>query len=160
MGLTNLGIFHTVVGIISIVAAITSFVKYSKINLSALTGRIYFFGTLIASLTALGISKRGGFNPGHGLALFILVLVLPAFYIHARRKGNNRARFVENFSLSLSFFLSLIPTVAETFQRVPIGSPLAKDMKDPLIGRTLLALFVLFIVGSIYQYRMQKKINA
>ena len=159
MGLTNLGIFHTVVGIIGIVAAITSFVKYSKINLSALTGRIYFFGTLIASLSALGISKRGGFNPGHGLALFVLVLVFLAVYLHARKKGNNRARFVENVSLSLSFFLSMIPTVAETFQRVPIGRPLAKDMKDPVIGGTILVLFVMFIAGSIYQYRLQKKIN-
>lgn len=160
MGLTNLGIFHTVVGIVAIVAAITSFVKYSKINLAVLSGRIYFFGTLIASATALGISKLGGFNPGHGLALFILILVLLAFYLHAQRKGNNRARFVENFSLSLSFFLSMIPTVAETFQRVPIGSPLAKDMNDPLIGGTILVLFVAFIAGSIYQYRLQKQMNA
>ncbi len=160
MGLTNLGIFHTVVGLIAILAAITSFVKYGKINLSALTGRIYFFGTLIASLTALGISKHGGFNPGHGLALFIFVLVSLAFYLHARRKGNNRARLVENFSLSFSFFLSMIPTVAETFQRVPIGNPLAKDMKDPVIGGTVLVLFVVFIAGSIYQYRVQKKMNA
>jgi hypothetical protein len=159
MGLTNLGIFHTAIGIIAIVAAIISFVKYDKINLSALTGRIYLFGTLIASLTALGISKRGGYNPGHGLALLILFLVLFAFYLQARRKGNNRARFFENFSLSLSFFLSMIPTVAETFQRVPTGSPLAEDMKDPLIGGTLLVLFVVFIAGSIYQYRLQKKIN-
>ena len=160
MGLTNLGIFHTVIGIVAIMAAITSFVKYSKINLSALAGRIYFFGTVIASLTALGISKRGGFNPGHGLALLVLVSVLLAFYLYTSRKGNNRARFVENFSLSLSFFLSMIPTVAETFQRVPIGSPLAKDMNDPLICGTLLVLFVAFIAGSIYQYRVQKKINA
>lgn len=160
MGLTNLGIFHTVVGIIAIVAAITSLVKYGKIDLSALTGRIYFIGTLIASLTALGISKRGGFNPGHGLALFIFVLVLLAFYLHARRRGNNRARLVENFSLSFSFFLSMIPTVAETFQRVPIGNPLAKDMKDPVIGGTVLVLLMVFVAGAIYQYRVQKKSNA
>ena len=160
MGLTNLGIFHTIIGIAAIVAALASFVKHGKINISVISGKVYFYGTIIASLTALGISKRGGFNPGHAFALFIFILVLVAFYLHARMKGNTRARFFENFCLTFSFFLSLVPTVAETFQRVPIGHPLAKDPADPVIGKTLLALFVLFVAGCIYQYRSQKKVNA
>ncbi|RAW00199.1 hypothetical protein [Pseudochryseolinea flava] len=159
MVLTNLGIFHTIIGVAAIVAALTSFIKHGKINIAALSGKIYFYGTVVASLTALGLSKRGGLNPGHAFALFIFVLVLVAYYLHLREKGNNRARFVENFCFSFSFFLSLIPTVAETFQRVPIGSPLAKDPADPVIGKTLLVLFVFFVAGSIYQYRTQKKIN-
>jgi len=160
MGLTNLGIFHTIIGILAIVAALTSFVKHGKINLAVLSGKIYFYGTIIASLTALGISKRGGFNPGHAFALFIFVLVVAAFFLYSRKKGNNRARFVENFCLSFSFLLSLVPTVAETFQRVPLGHPLASDPADPLIGKTLLVFFILFIAGSVYQFRIQKKINA
>lgn len=159
MGLTNLGIFHTVIGIIAIVAALASFVRYSKINLAVLSGKIYFYGTIIASLTALGISKHGGFNPGHAFALFIFILVLLAFFLHWRIKGNGRARFVENFCLSFSFFLSMVPTVAETFQRVPISHPLANDPGDPIIGKTLLVLLVLFIAGSIYQFRFQRKAN-
>lgn len=160
MGLTNLGIFHTIIGIIAIVAALTSFVKHGKINLTVLSGKVYFYGTIIASLTALGISKRGGFNPGHAFALFIFILVLVAYFLYSMKKENSRARLFENFCLSFSFFLSMVPTVAETFQRVPIGHPLAKDPGDPVIGKTLLVLFVLFVTGSIYQFRSQKKINA
>ena len=132
---------------------------HSKINMAVLSGKIYFYGTIIASLTALGISKQGGFNPGHAISLFILSLVLVAFFLYSRKKGNNSARFFENFCLSFSFLLSMLPTVAETFTRIPIGHPWAKDINDPLIGTTLLSLLILFIVGSIYQFMKQKKIN-
>lgn len=159
MGLSILGIFHTVIGIIAIVAAVIGFIKNGKIDLSQLTGKIYFYLTLVTSLTALGLSKHGGFNAGHIFALFIVVLILTAYFLYFKKKGNNRARFFENILLSFSFFLSLVPTVNETFTRVPVGHPLAKAPTDPIIGQTLLVLFVLFIVGSVFQFRMQRKIN-
>lgn len=159
MGLSNLGIFHTAVGVIAIIAALISFVRYGKINLTQLTGKLYFYGTVITSLTALGISKNGGFNPGHIFSLFILILVGIAYFLYARMKGNNRARYAENFLLSFSFFLSLIPTVNETFTRVPVGHPWAKGVTDPLIGKTLLVLLLLFVSGSVYQFRQQRKVS-
>lgn len=159
MGLSNLGIFHTAIGVIAIVAAVAGFVRNGKIDLNQLTGKIYFYFTLVTSLTALGLSKHGGFNPGHIFALFIVILILVAYFLYSRKKGNNRARFSENFLLSFSFFLSLVPTVNETFTRVPMGHPLAKAPTDPIVGQTLLVLFVLFIIGSVFQFRKQRKIN-
>lgn len=157
MGLSNLGIFHTVIGVAAIVVAIIAFVKYGKIDLSQLTGKIYFYCTLITSLTALGISKYGGFNPGHAFSILIVLLIVEAYFLYWRKKSSARARYFENFCLSFSFFLSLVPTVNETFTRVPVGHPLAKDINDPVIAKTLLILLVLFIAGSIYQIIKQKK---
>lgn len=159
MGLSNLGIFHTIIGIIAIVAAIVSYIKFGKIDLAARAGKLYFYATLITALTALGISKHGGFNPGHVISIFVAILVLVAYYLYAKKKGNNRSRYVENFCLTFSFFISWLPTVNETFTRVPVGHPLAKDITDPLIGKTLLFLFVLFVAGSILQFLRQKKMN-
>lgn len=159
MGLSNLGIFHTAIGIIAIIAAIVSFVRYGKIKLEHITGKLYVYGTVVTSLTALGISKHGGFNPGHALSILVLILVVTAFFLAHKKKGNNIARYFENFLLSFSFFISLLPTVNETFTRVPVGHPLAKDINDPLIGRTLLILFALFIIGSIIQIIKQRKVN-
>jgi hypothetical protein len=110
-------------------------------------------------LTALGISKHGGFNPGHAFSILIVILVLAAYLLYWRKKENTKARYFENFCLSFSFFLSLVPTVNETFTRLPVGYPLAKDIKDPVIANTLLILLVLFIAGSVYQIIKQKKIN-
>jgi len=159
MGLSNLGIFHTVIGVVAIIAALIAFVRYGKIYLSQLTGKIYFYCTLVTSLTALGISKHGGFNAGHAFSIFIVILIMVAYLLYWRKRGNNRARYFENFFLSFSFFLSLVPTVNETFTRVPIGYPLAKHIKDPIITNTLLLLSILFIAGTVYQIIKQKKIN-
>lgn len=159
MGLSYLGIFHTVIGVIAIIAAAAGLVKNGKIDLRQPTGKIYFYFTAVTSLTALGLSSVKGVNPGHILALLILVLISVAYYLHARKQGNNSARYIENFLLSFSFFLSMIPTVNETFNRVPVGHPLAHGPQDPLIGKTLLVILALFIVGSVAQFRMQKKIN-
>ncbi|PJJ66420.1 hypothetical protein [Chryseobacterium geocarposphaerae] len=159
MGLSNLGIFHTVIGIIAIISAIISLIKSGKINLDTLAGKIYFYFTLISSLTALGLSSVKGVNPGHILALLIVMLISVAYILYVRKKGNNGYRLIENFFLSFSFFLSLIPTVNETFSRVPVGNPIASGPKDPIIGTTILFIFVLFIIGSILQFRKQKRIN-
>lgn len=159
MGLSNLGIFHTVIGVVAIIGALIAFVKFGKIDLSKLSGKIYFYCTLVTSLTALGISKHGGFNPGHAFSIFIVILIVGAYLLYWRKKGNVSARYFENFCLSFSFFLSLVPTVNETFTRVPLGHPLAKDITDPVIGKTLLILLVLFVAGTVYQIIQQRKMN-
>lgn len=159
MGLSALGIFHTIIGVTAIISGLISFIRYGKINLGHITGKIYFYFTIVTSLTALGISKHGGFNAGHALSLIILILVTVAFFLHSKKGGNNKVRYFENFMMSFSFLLSMLPTVNETLTRVPVGHPLAKDINDPLIGKTLLIIFVLFITGSVYQIIKQRKIN-
>jgi uncharacterized membrane protein len=156
MGLSGLGTFHTIIGIVAIVAAIISFVRFGKIDLTQLSGKIYFYTTAVTALTALGISKHGGFNAGHIFSVFILILVVVAFWLSVKRSTNNKARYIENFLLSFSFFLSLIPTVNETFTRIPLGHPLAKNPTDPVIAQTLLVLLIAFVAGAIYQYIKQR----
>lgn len=159
MSLSGLGIFHTIIGIAALIGAVTGFIRYGKINLAQLSGKVYFYATAITSLTALGISKNGGFNAGHVFSLFIIGLISVAYFLFSRKQEVSRVRYFENFLLSFSFFLSLVPTINETFTRIPIGHPLAKDIKDPIIGQTLLIVFLLFIVGSVFQFIKQKRAN-
>lgn len=159
MGLSNLGIFHTVIGIIAIVAALVSLINFGRINLDKRSGIVYFYTTVVTSLTALGFTKHGNFNPGHIFSLFIVALVAIAFLLHQKKKGNTKARYFENFLLSFSFFLSLVPTVNETLTRVPLGHPIAKDPTAPIIQQVLLVFFALFIIGSVLQFIRQRKIN-
>ena len=156
MGLSGLGIFHTIIGIVAIAAAIISFIRFGKIDLRHLSGKIYFYTTAVTALTALGISKHGGFNAGHIFSVFIFILVVVAFWLSVKRSTNTKARYIENFLLSFSFFLSLIPTVNETFTRVPLGHPLAKNPTDPIIAQTLLVLLIAFVAGAIYQFIKQR----
>ncbi|HEY8897764.1 MAG TPA: hypothetical protein VIM79_23220 [Niastella sp.] len=159
MALSNLGIFHTVIGVVAIASAITGFIKSGKIDLQKLPGKMYFYLTLITSLTALGLSSVKGLNPGHILALLVIILISAAYFLSAKRQGNNRARYFENFFLSFSFFLSMLPTVNETFTRIPVGHPLAAGPNDPLIGISILLLFIMLIAGSVLQFRKQRQLN-
>ncbi len=159
MNLSGLGIFHTIIGIAALIGGIIGFIKYGKINLAQRSGKVYFYATAVTSLTALGISKNGGFNAGHVFSLFIIALISVAYFLFSRKQEVTKARYFENFLLSFSFFLSLVPTINETFTRVPIGHPLAKDIKDPVIGQTLFIIFLLFIVGSVFQFMKQRKEN-
>ncbi len=159
MGLSALGIFHTAIGVIAIISAIVSFVRFGKIHLGKLAGKIYFYFTLITSLTALGLSKHGGFNPGHALSILVIISVVVAYFLFVKRLGNTRVRYWENFLLSFSFFLSMIPTINETLTRIPVGNPLASSPADPLVSRSLLVVLVLFIAGSVYQFLQQRKLN-
>jgi hypothetical protein len=159
MGLTSLGILHTVIGVLAIGAAIVSYARYGKINLDKKSGLVYFYATLITSLTALGVSKLGGFNPGHFVALLIVFLVTGAFVLHKRIPGRKRARYFENFAMALSLFLSLIPTIVETLTRIPVGQPLAKSINDPIIQKSLGIVAILFVLGSISQIAIQWRVN-
>lgn len=160
MGLSTIGIFHTIIGIAAIVSAIVSYARFGKINLGHSTGKIYFYATVVTSLTALGIFNHGGFNIGHVFSLFIIVLVVGAYYLHLKKQGNNRFRYLENFFLTFSFFLSWIPTINETLNRIPVGNPLAKGgPTDPLVGKTILVFFVLFLVGTVLQFLKQRRLN-
>ncbi len=159
MGLSALGIFHTIIGIVAIFAAAYGFIKDGKIDLGKKTGKVYFYFTLITSLTALGLSSVKGVNPGHILALLIVILIAVAYFLFAKKPGNNKARYIETFSLTFSFLLSMIPTANETLTRLPAGHPLASGPEDPLIAKTLLIFFILFVAGSVLQFRKQRKLN-
>lgn len=158
MGLSTLGIFHTLIGVIAVLAGFASFVTFGKIELSRLSGKVYFYGTLVSAITALGLLKHG-FNPGHMLSLFIIFLAGISYFLFSKKAHYKTARYWENFCLSFSFFLSMLPTVNETLTRIPVGHPIASSPKDPIVGGTLLAIFVLFICGSVYQFIRQRKIN-
>jgi len=158
MGLSNLGIFHTLIGIIAIFAGLFSFVKFGKIKLGATAGKIYFYTTLVSALTALGLTKHG-FNPGHVLSLVVVASVCLAYFLFARKPQVKTARYWENLLLSFSFFLSMIPTVNETLTRIPVGHPIAASPKDPVVAVSLGVVLLLFAAGSVYQFFSQRKIN-
>ncbi|NMH28156.1 hypothetical protein [Flavobacterium silvaticum] len=159
MGLSVLGIFHTVIGVVAIGAALVSLVRFGKIDLGSVSGKIYFWFTTVTSLTALGLSRNGGFNIGHVFSLFIVVLITIAYYLNRKKGYAKKARYFENFLLSFSLFLSMIPTVNETLTRIPVGKPLAKAPTDPIIAQTLLVFLLLFVSGSVYQFIKQKRLN-
>lgn len=77
--LSILGAIHTVIAIVALVFAFIAIAKDGLINPFSSLGKSYSVLTVLASLTSFGLSKAGGFNPGHAIAILILVLIAVAY---------------------------------------------------------------------------------
>ena len=73
--MTLLGWFHTILGIVALVTAFYTLLKYKVISLSSLPGKLYVGVTIIVAGSALGIYNQGGFGIAHWLAVLTLVAV-------------------------------------------------------------------------------------
>jgi hypothetical protein len=155
--LSILGIIHTVISILAIVAGVVALIRHGKINMATPAGRAYIWLTALTCITGFPIMKLGHPTAGHFLGIIILVLIaigLQAKNIPVLKKG---ADYVQIIAISTTFFLSMIPTTVETLTRVPISKPIATSPDDPLIQKFLLVFVILYIVGVSYQlFKLRK----
>ena len=155
--LSVLGIIHTAISILAIIAGVIALVRYGKINMTTSPGRAYIWLTILTCITAFPIMKLGHPTAGHYVGVIILGLItfgLQAKNIPILKKG---ADYIEVVAISTTFFLSMIPTTVETLTRVPISKPIASGPADPLITKVLLVFVVLYIVGVTYQLAKLRK---
>ena len=149
ISLSTLGLIHTIIAIIAIIFAIAAFIQYGKIKPGTGAGNYYSIFTTAACITAFGLSKEGGFNPGHALAIMILVFLGLAWWLRSSTKG--WAAYVQTFLMTTTLLLSLIPAVNETLTRIPLGHPLATNISSPAITKTLMVLLIIYVLGLIVQ---------
>jgi hypothetical protein len=134
-------------------AGLYGFVRYGRIRASDGSGRIYLLGLTLSVLTSFGLSSTGGLNPGHALGALALIaafvsLLAPQLTLFGRLRP-----YMEAFGLSFSFFLLLVPGTVETLKRLPLAHPLATGPQDPVVGRALLTLLIVFVAGFALQCR-------
>lgn len=151
--LSPLGIAHTLISLPPIVAALYSFARHGRIDASRLAGRIYLFGLTLSVLTSFGLSSTGGLNPGHVLGALALAAAFAGLLVPRLTFLGRLRPYLEAFGPSFSFFLLLVPGTVETLKRLPLEHPWATGPQDPLVGRALLTLLILFITGFALQCR-------
>ena len=149
--LSTLGIVHTAISLVPLVAGLYAFARFRAIEPGTRSGRVYLGGLALSVLTAFGLSSTGGFNPGHALGILALLAVAGA--LAAPRLGFlGRARpYLATLGLSFSFFLLLVPGINETLSRLPPDHPLASGPDSPLVKGVLLGWLVLFAAGCVLQ---------
>lgn len=79
--MSTLGIIHTVVSVIPVIAGIYSFSKYGAIVPKSDAGRIYLITIILSVVTSFGLSSTGGFNPGHAIGILTLLAIAFSFII-------------------------------------------------------------------------------
>ncbi|KGH28553.1 hypothetical protein [Comamonas testosteroni] len=149
--LSLLGLIHTCVSLIPVVAGLYSFVRHQSIEPASRSGRIYLAGLMVSVLTAFGLSSTGGFNPGHAVGILALLAAFGSLLIRRLSILGRLRPYLATFGQSFSFFLLLVPGIAETLTRLPVAHPLAEGPQSALVRATLLAWFVIFIVGFALQ---------
>jgi hypothetical protein len=147
--LSILGIIHTAISILAILAGLAALFRNGKIDPANGAGKWYFWLTVLTCITGFPIMRFGHPTPGHYLGVIILVLFAIAWF--ANRIFGKAGEYVQVILMSTTLFFSFIPAIVETNTRLPISHPLAATPNDPLIQKEQLILVVIFIAGVIYQ---------
>ncbi|MDM9627148.1 hypothetical protein QTL95_14665 [Rhizobium sp. S152] len=149
--LSLLGEIHTAISIIPAAAGLYSFAKYRAIRPETSVGKIYLATLALSAISAFGLSSTGGFNPGHALAIVVLVvsgicLLLPKLGFLGRL-----IPYLTNLGFSFTYFLLWVPGINETLSRLPPSHPIGNGPDSPPVKAALLAWVVLFTAGSLAQ---------
>jgi uncharacterized membrane protein len=153
MGLSTLGLFHTVLGLAALAAGIAALVKFKEIRTDDRYGQAYLLLTLVTAVSSLAIFRHGTFGPPHVLAILTL-LALGVGYAAARsRASGGVSRYLQAICFTTTILFHLIPGVTETSIRLPVGHPFAKSPESPALRPIYLALFVAWAIGLALQLR-------
>ncbi|WP_445394545.1 hypothetical protein [Stenotrophomonas maltophilia] len=154
--LSALGVIHTAVSLLPIVAGLYGFVRHRAIDPATRAGKLYLLGLVLSVATSFTVSSTGGLNPGHAFGVIVLLVAFGGVLAARQRFLGRAARYLSTFALSFSFLLSLVPGVNETLTRIPVAHPIAAAPMAPVVLQTLLGCFVVFVLGFIAQcWRMR-----
>lgn len=149
--LSPLGLVHTAISLVPVLAGLYSFVRHRAIEPATPSGKVYLLGLVLSVFTAFGLSSTGGFNPGHAVGIVALIAVFGSLLVHRLAFLGWLRPYAAAFGMSFSFFLLLIPGIAETLTRLPAAHPLADGPESPLVRLALLSWAIIFLVGFALQ---------
>ncbi len=157
MELSNMGILHTVIGIIALVSGFMILWQNKQISYRPLTGQIYLGATLITAASSLTIFKHGSFNVAHGLAILTLLAVVVGMMTEKTGFLKSWNKYFMALCYSSTILFHLIPTATEILTRFPMDAPTVTSLKDPLLHKTFLTIFVVFLIMLILQMNWLRK---
>jgi uncharacterized membrane protein len=151
--MSPLGWFHTAMGVIALVSGGFTLARFKELSLQTWSGQVYLLTTLITAGTALAIFQRGGFGPGHALAVMTMVALAAGLVAETMKPFGNVSRYVQAVSYSATLLFHCVPAVTDGLLRLPVGNPVLTSIKDPILKMCYLGLLVLFLVGISLQLR-------
>lgn len=150
--LSPFGLFHTLLGLCAVGAALLELVRRGAISPRTSAGKVYLVATVLTCLTGFGIFRQGGFGKPHALGV-VTLLVLALAAAAGRGRLGRASPYVETVAYSATLFFHAIPGLAETLTRLPVGAPFFTDPEAPGLQRLVGAAFLLFLAGAAWQVR-------
>lgn len=147
--LSILGIVHTIISILAIIAGFVALFQQGVIDPRSKTGQWYVILTLLTCVTGFPIMRTGHFGPAHALSILVTFLLLVALF--SRKWFGKAGVYSETILMSATFFLSFIPAVNESFTRLPLDHPVAADPSAPIIKMSIMILLGIYVAGVSVQ---------
>lgn len=152
-GLTPLGVLHTAISLVALVAGLIALVRDQEIAPERTLGRVYFWTTVLTCVIGFGIFQHGGFGKPHALGIVTLLVLGVATWAQHSPLFGRASRYVVTIGYSATFFFHLIPGTTETFSRLPVGAPLFTGPDDPGLQKVVGVFFLVFLLGVAFQVR-------
>jgi uncharacterized membrane protein len=152
-GLTQLGVVHTAISLVAVVAGAIALIRDRKISPRNMVGKVYVVTTVLTCLTGFGIFQHGGFGKPHMLGIITLVVLGIAWLAGHTSVFGRLAPYIETVSYSATFLFHMIPGITETTTRLPLGAPLLPNADAPQLQAASGVLFLLFLIGATLQVR-------
>jgi uncharacterized membrane protein len=153
LGLTNLGVVHTVVSLIAVAAALVSLLRYGGISLRTGAGTAYVYLTVLTCLTGFPIMQHGGFGKPHALGIITLVVLAVAAAAGRKALFGRLSPYVETVGYSATVVFHMIPAIAEGGTRLPPSDPFLDHPEAPAALALTGLFFLIFLIGAGYQVR-------
>jgi uncharacterized membrane protein len=150
-GLTSLGLVHTAISLVAVVAGVVALFRYKEIPPGTTVEQVYVWTTVLTCLTGFGIFQHGGFGKPHVLGILTLVVLAVAAVAGRTQLFGRWSKYVETISYSTTFFFHMIPGFTESLTRLPAGSPVFASAEDPGLQPVIGVVFVLFLIGVVLQ---------
>ncbi len=152
-GLTSLGIVHTAISLVAVVAGVIALLRDGRITPTNTLGRVYLWTTVLTCLTGFGIFQHGGFGKPHALGVLTLLVIAGALLTARGGWFGQASAAVVTVAWSATFLFHLIPAITETSTRLPLGAPLLPNADAPQLQVATAILGLLFVVGAVWQVR-------
>src|SRR5262245_18877958 len=129
--LTPLGTLHTAISLVAIASGFVALAQAGEISTRTTAGMVFFWGTVLTCLTALGIFQHGGFGVPHVVAIVTLVVLSVAAGAERVAAFGVASRYVATVGYSFALFIHFVPATVETLTRLPVGAPYLSNPEDP-----------------------------
>jgi len=152
MSLTPLGVVHTLLSLVAVVAALVALVREGGVSRRS---SVYIWSLVATCLTGLPIFRHGTIGPPHITGVLTLAAFALAFVAGRTGVFGRASKRVETIGYWVTLLLLGISTVTETLTRVPPSAPLVASPDAGVLKVLYLGLLVLFVIGLTRQLRQR-----
>ena len=150
--ITILGWFHTILGVLALLFGFYSLGKYKFIKYENFSGKFYLLITLIFEGTSLLIYNQGGFGPAHAMGVLAIGAVFVGIFAEKTQVFRSFSKYIETLSYSSTFLFHLVPATFDGLRRLPTDNPIVKELDDPILLNSILAVFLIYLLLLASQF--------